>query len=330
MTMRILISTPLYPPQIGGPSQYSFHINEELEKLGHNTRLVKYGIEIKMPSLIRHLFYFLKILPGVIWAQRVLVFDASSVGVPTALACRLLRKKYIVRIGGDFLWEMYIERTGAEISLPNFYKNIPQLTKKEKIIKSITSYVLKNASKVVVNTEWLIDIIKTGYGIPANNITCIYNFFAGVSLSEPEDRVFIASGRPIKLKNIQRLKEAFKMTDQAQGLLVTEEMGRDRLMETIKSSYVTVVASYSDVSPNLVLDGLSNGKPFILTKYNGLPSVFRNLGIFVDPFDSESIMMGITSISDAETYRKFVENIKQLDYIHSWEDITKEFEGLLQ
>jgi hypothetical protein len=60
--MKILIATGIYPPKIGGPAQYALNLKNEFEKMGHGVRVKTYGIEGKLPTGFRHLFFFFKII----------------------------------------------------------------------------------------------------------------------------------------------------------------------------------------------------------------------------------------------------------------------------
>ena len=120
--MKILITTPLYPPDIGGPAQYAFNLEQEFQKLGHKVRVIKFSDVKHWPSGIRHFLYFFKLLPAMFWADWCLILDTFSVGLPAVVAGRLLGKKTIIRTGGDFLWENYVERTGKLVLLRNFYQ----------------------------------------------------------------------------------------------------------------------------------------------------------------------------------------------------------------
>ena len=121
--MKILITTGIYPPAIGGPAKYAEKMKNEWEAMGHRVYMKTYGIEHHLPSIIRHLFYLIKIIPAVIMADFIFALDTSSVGIPATVASIIFGKEIIMRTGGDFLWENYVERTGDLVLLRNFYEN---------------------------------------------------------------------------------------------------------------------------------------------------------------------------------------------------------------
>src|SRR3989344_3352492 len=131
--MKILIATGVFPPDIGGPSQYAKNLSDEFESEGHEVSVACYSIERHLPIGVRHFVFFIKAFYHLLWADYAIAMDTFSVGVPTIIAARLLRKKVAVRIGGDFLWESYVERTGNLITMREFYALMPKISLKEKI-----------------------------------------------------------------------------------------------------------------------------------------------------------------------------------------------------
>ncbi len=330
--MKILLATPLYPPEIGGPAQYAFHLKEEFIKMGHEVRVATFKFERQLPFFIRHIYFFFKILPNIFWADKIISFDAISVGFPTAVACYILNKKYVLRLGGDFLWESYVESASEEISLEDFYKIKRDFSFKQKLIKLAFNFSIKNTEKVVINSEWLGGIISSYYSLSSYKIVYIENYFGKINTDiNSDNNQIVSSCRNIKLKNLKKLKNSIsEIKDKIKGIsLFDKEVEHNDLKSVIKSSHAVAVVSFSEVNPNLVFDGLSLGKPFILTKYNGLNSRFNDMGILVDPFDQKSIEEAILKIYDPLTYNMLCKNIKECKYSHSWEEIANKFEKLI-
>src|SRR3989344_4554547 len=95
--MKVLIATPLYPPQIGGPAKYAQALSEWLPNVGHEAPVLSYGwVERHLPSGVRHLWYFLRLLPQVFGVDAVFALDTWSVGLPALIAAKLARKKLLV------------------------------------------------------------------------------------------------------------------------------------------------------------------------------------------------------------------------------------------
>ena len=92
----------------------------------------------------------------------------------------------------------------------------------------------------------------------------------------------------------------------------------------MKEAYVTILPSFSDDSPNLILEGLSFGKPFIATKFNGLQDQIGSFGISVDPRDQSALTEAIIRMADIETYDLYRKRIAVFSYTHTYDDIARD------
>src|SRR3989344_253422 len=143
--LKILIATGIYPPDIGGPAEYAFNLEREFRTMGYEVAVLSFGLEKKLPIGIRHLYYFFRVLCNAPGTTFILALDTWSVGLPTLLAAKLCGKKVIMRIGGDFLWESYVERSKHLIPLSRFYGDESVgLNVKEKIIRALTGIALRH------------------------------------------------------------------------------------------------------------------------------------------------------------------------------------------
>lgn len=331
--MKILISSGIYPPDIGGPAQYARNLYETWKKQGHDVKVAAYRWERALPPFIRHLLFLTKIIRKGWNADLILVLDLWSAAVPTMYACMLMRKKYIIRTGGDFLWESYVERTGDMVYFKNFYQSKDvKLTTKEKIYYSLGKKALKRASKIIYSTEWQRSIFAKAYDIDKDKTTIVENFCGNrVSPIQPENRSFIAATREVKWKNIETLREAFEIAKQKNhelGLpdieLDTGKAVYDSFFEKIRRSYAVILVSIGDISPNMILDAIHAGTPFIVTEENGITERIRPCAIFVDPMNKQDIVNKILWLSDPKNYALQKQKIIDFKWVHTWENIAAE------
>ena len=178
--MKILILTGIFPPDIGGAAGYAKNLKEEFLSRGYEVRTIFYKIEKKLPVIVRHFFYFFRVIFNIRRADLMIALDTLSVGLPSLTATLIFRKKIIVRVSGDFFWESYIEKSGELITLEQFYKDVPLFSVKEKLIFFLTKLVLNNSSAVVFTTDWQMNIFKKPYNLEKteqkNKIYVIENF----------------------------------------------------------------------------------------------------------------------------------------------------------
>lgn len=327
--MKILFAAGIYPPQIGGPAQYAYSLNQEFKKLGVDTYVLRYSSLLGLPFFIRGPLYFLKLLVYGLRSDVILGFDSLSVGLPSVLAGRLLGKKVILRLGGDFLWEQYIERTREKIPLSQFYKEARLLSRKEKVIFFITRFVLQKCDLVVFTNEWIKEIFVGGYDLKPGQLTVIENAFEALPVKSSYLRKnFIWAGRQIFLKNIDTLKAAFikvKQADPSIELEIIENLPQEELMSKIKACYAIVYPSISEVSPNFVLEALAYGKPGVITKETGYKDLLRNVSVFVDPLSEEDLTQKILFLGEEKNYQKLLQGIQGFSYRHTYTEIAEEY-----
>ncbi len=326
---KILIATGIFPPDIGGPAQYAKNLLEEFLRRGFKARVLSYKTEKRLPPGLRHLWYFFRLLFVLPDSDLIIALDTFSVGLPAVLAAKIFNKKIIIRTGGDFLWESYVERTGHLIALPRFYEKMPVLSVKEKIVFSLTKFLLKNCSALVFSTSWQKEIFERYYGLKSNKSFIIENFFGEkITSSAPKEKNFIYAGRPLKLKNLEILKGAFgEAAKQDSGLKLEIITGRpySEVMEKLRRCYAAILVSLSEISPNFILDAISANKPFILTKETGLYEKLKDIGIFINPLDKNDIKEKILSLANDKIYEETKNKIENFNFRHAWEEIASEF-----
>lgn len=322
--MKILIATGIYPPKIGGPAKYAESLRKEWENQGHRVKVRTYGLELKLPSIVRHIYYMLRIIPAVIWSDMIFALDTFSVGLPATLDAKLFGKKIIMRTGGDFLWEGYVERTGDLVLLKDFYKETSlKWSKKENYIFKLTRWTLKNVSALIFSTTWQKEIFLEAYGLDQKNIFLMDNFYGAKIQSAPAgNKVFVAGTRKLKWKNLDILPKVFEHIPEAQ--LDLGNYSPLEYQQKMKECYATILVSLGDISPNMILESIRLNKPFILTEENGLMDRIGSIAITVNPKDTRDIEEKVKWLLNPENYAAQVEKIKNFNFTHSWEEIAKE------
>lgn len=330
--MRILIATPLYPPDVGGPAKYARGLKEAFRALGHSVSVVAYGrVERALPAGIRHAVYFIRVLISIRGTDCVLALDTWS-GFPALCVGKLARTKVLVRIGGDFLWESYVERTGDLVRLSDFYGSKRALSLKERLIRRVITFVVRHADALLFNSLWLADIYRA-YGLTAGQVRVLDNEYTPRrTASSHNGRTFVAAGREIRLKNMDRLAKAFAAAQRAHPTieLDTEPLPPDKHLVRVARSYAVIVPSISEVNPNAAYEAVSFGKPFICTEDTGLPGPIRKLGIMIDTRDVAAFERAIELLLDPATYRSHIERIARFSHSHTFEDIAREIAGMVR
>lgn len=325
---KVLIATGIYPPKIGGPAQYAQNTNEAFKKLGVESSVVTYGRDASLPTGFRHFIFFWKALFKTFGVDFVFALDTFSAALPALIAAKILRKKFIIRTGGDFLWESYVERTGDLVLLRNFYTETRQKrNKKEKVIFKLTKWILQKSDALVFSTTWQRDIWLPAYSLEVDKCFIVENYYGNKLPSyKPKEKNLVAGTRSLKWKNHARLKAALDM-DHRKGLRIIYDdktVPHSKFIEKLQYCYAVVIVSLGDISPNTILDALRCNKPFILTRETGLYEKLKDVGLFVDPEDTKDIADKIEMISQEKVYDEYKRKIENFNFRHSWDDICKE------
>lgn len=330
--MKLLIATGIYPPQVGGPAQYAKELAASFERAGWQVIVQSFNFEHRLPTGLRHIFYFLKILPAAGSVDLIIALDTFSVGLPAVLAGRLFGKKVIIRTGGDFFWESYVERTGEKVLLRNFYATTRQRWNfKDRLVFLLTKITLQSASRVVFSTSWQKEIFIPAYGLDSRRTGLIENYYGPKeNPTKPASKMFVGATRPLVWKNLDVLTKAFLAAKLIDGELRLDlnTAPYEKFLEKLRSAYAVILVSLGDISPNLILDAIRLGKPFILTRETGLAEKLRGVGIFVDPFNEEEIKEKILELADPSKYERWRSQVEQFTHRHTWDEIRDEFIAL--
>src|SRR3989338_52679 len=212
--MKLVIATPLYPPEIGGPATYVKELEEGLPLRNINVTIVKFSSVRWLPKFLRHFIYYFLVLWAALWADTIFALDPVSVGFPAMWAARTLNKKrFIVKIVGDYAWEQGVQRFGVTQNLDEFVRT-EQPSFFVRKLREVQIQVANAADRVIVPSEYLKGIVMA-WGIPEHKITVIYN---AVSINEigdiPESvkklsrPLVVTVGRLVPWKHIDRIIDA--------------------------------------------------------------------------------------------------------------------------
>jgi glycosyltransferase involved in cell wall biosynthesis len=104
----------------------------------------------------------------------------------------------------------------------------------------------------------------------------------------------------------------------------------ERFQEKIRNSYAVILVSLGDISPNMILDALRAGTPFILTRECGILDRVGECAVLVNPQNEQDIAEKILWLSDERNYKNQADKISLFSYTHSFEQISREFLAILE
>ncbi|MEX0918557.1 MAG: glycosyltransferase family 4 protein [Candidatus Paceibacterota bacterium] len=312
---RILIATPLYPPDIGGPATYTALLERELPKWGFTVSVVNFGAVRHWPKGIRHLVYGWRVFRAARRADIVYAQDPVSVGLPAMLAAKLSRRKFILRLPGDYAWEQGIQRFGVTDQLTDFAGKKSGYDWRVKIMKRVETIVAAEAKQIVVPSRYLKNIV-VAWGIPAGKIKVIYNCFDlpmptstdnQPNLTENEGKIgptILSAGRLVPWKGFSalieimptlldkypqgqlyiygegpertKLEERIKNLKLSDNVFLPGQLSQAELLAEISRADIFVLNTAYEGFSHLLLEAMVLGRPVIATAVGGNLELIKN------------------------------------------------------
>lgn len=185
LRMKILIATGIFPPDIGGPATYGKTIAEEFSRLQHEITVVTYGagkmqdarykiqaISHRLPKGVKHAVYFLTVLWQGRNAKVIFAQDPVSAGLPALLAAFLLRRRFVLKIVGDYAWEQGMQRFCVGDLLDDFLKK--RYGFRVEALRFLERFVARSADRILVPSEYLKGVVIQ-WGIRSERVFVVYN-----------------------------------------------------------------------------------------------------------------------------------------------------------
>ncbi|PIR88904.1 MAG: hypothetical protein COU07_03335 [Candidatus Harrisonbacteria bacterium CG10_big_fil_rev_8_21_14_0_10_40_38] len=289
---HLLIATGIYPPEIGGAATYSKRLISKSEEFKCKVTVLTYGegqngdgifyISRKHKKGIRHIIYFFKAFRLARKNSLVYAVDTSfGAATISSLAARLARKKYIIRVTGDYAWEQGSQRFGVTDDIETFQNKKYKFP--VEILRRSQSYTVKKAAKVITPSVFLADL-ASGWGVNPDKIKVVLN---SVKKIEPinkkearkklglEGKVIFSSGRLVPWKGfeclIETVKELRKEIPKLRLVIAGDGPDKEALQAKIPASEINNIKILGKISKDVVVEYLSAADIFILnTGYEGL------------------------------------------------------------
>ncbi len=226
--MNILITTGIFPPDIGGPASYGKTLAQKLAE-NFSVSLVTYSSKSKfpedknqpfkviriakwIPKFLRHVVFFMKTLSAAKSADVIFSLNAVSAGLPALWAAKIRKKKFFVKIVGDYAWETAVNSGKTFLLIDDFQK-----TKRHgwiRVLHKLQAKVCRGADGVIVPSNYLANMVKN-WGVPEGKIKVIYNGvdFRPLEISQEEARkkigiagnIILSIGRLVPWKGFRML-----------------------------------------------------------------------------------------------------------------------------
>jgi glycosyltransferase involved in cell wall biosynthesis len=325
--MKIVIATPFYPPEVGTLGTYAKGLEEAFRSKGYVVDVVSLGALRRLPPGLRHIAYGIRLFPHLFGAQFVLSLDTWTVAIPTLAVARVMRVPFFVRIGGDALWEAYLERTREKILLSEFYTKKRSFSAKEKLVSRFLNSMTRHAQAVFFNSRFQKGIWERAYGIPKEKTYLLENYYpAHIESAAPEKKVFAAPVRGAFTKNPGVLERAFARVREKypEVSLDTKELPHAEQLDRLRRAYAIIVPSISEISSNMAIEAVSFGRPFIASWDSGLTERLGECGLLIDTRSEDALVSAIEQLLDPVVYEALAAKARAFSFVRTWGDIAND------
>jgi len=191
--MRILITTGIFPPEVGGPATYVPMIASKLCERGHQVCVVapqepgdNFNNQDAPYELFRfnhsHVFPYLNFLIEQFNALKIIlkhidrfeIIYINGLNLPATLAGYLKSKPTVVKIVGDSAWEYAFNHKWTKRNFEDF-----QIEKglRIRLLRMIFHTAVKRSDSIIVPSQYLAEIVNN-WGIDNKKIHVINNFIS--------------------------------------------------------------------------------------------------------------------------------------------------------
>lgn len=295
--MNLLIATGIYPPESGGPATYTKLLEEKLPSRGFVVTVLPFSTVRQTPKVFRHAAYFFKCLGLARKADVVYAQDTVSIGFPAALAAFVARKKFIVRVPGDYSWEQARQRFGVSDDLDAFQNKTYGM--RVGSLRSIQKFVIRRALRVIVPSEYMKTIVQR-WG--AKNIEVIYSSIElPPPVTPPQNRpdgfLVVSSGRRVPWKGFDGIARAVAR-EKDWHLFIAENLSRPQALGWVGAGDVFVLNSTYEGLSHALIEAMSLGTPIVATRVGGNPELIEDGvdGLLIPSGDDDALYEALKSI----------------------------------
>lgn len=369
--MKIIIATGIFPPEIGGPATFADQLACALTTAGYSVKVISYapGVSkeitndkfsvqriarsgIKGFSYLRYLISLLRLTTQ---KDLIIALDPYAVGLPVLLTSILKQTRYVLRIGGDYMWELHLSESSSPCTLAEFYER--HLPRQYPVLSSVLKQVQRAASSVIFNSSRQKSIYQSYFSLPTGRASVIVNptqYPISPTNSVEKNREFVFCGRLTPAKNIDGLIRGFaKIRDHSYLLRIigdgpqrptlnalVQELGIQNrvsfepalagevLWSGIANCRAVIIPSWTDVAPQQFYECLARDIPVLLTSesFLSLPDELLR----VHPGSLDDITIKLEALTISETYANFCGSCKKIPRDRSISQMIQEYIALIE
>ena len=347
--MKVLITTSIFPPDIGGPATYVPVMAQALLDRGHDVAVYTGSDRATMADTVTYPFEVVRVNRersrparafSLLWSclrggrPADVVFGNSTSMLEPALASRLLRKPYVLKVVGDGAWETARRRGWTELSFDEFQET--RTSARTEVLRRLRTWHARQARSVIVPSRFLATVVER-WGIPEARIRVVYN---ATTPSNGTTSAKVLLDTAVKLITVGRLvhwkrvdevirvtaslkdaglvivgdgPERHRLESLARDLGVADRVvfagqsAREETMGLLAASDAFVLNSTYEGLPHTVVEAMEMGVAVVATAAGGTSEVVDDgeTGLLVEPGNREDLERALVRITgDGELRRR--------------------------
>ena len=366
--MNILITTGIFPPDVGGPAKFVPLIANKLSE-NHTLKIItlseeaaktkNYSYEVsRIFRKQNKIFRFLKTVILIINKGRdVNIIFVNGLWLEVYIANLFLRKKTIRKIVGDPVWEKFYTQYKIDDDFDQFQQK--KYTLKIELLKFVRNITLNSSNTIVVPSKHLLSFVKSlGY---RGNLLKINN---GTELSDSvqknkDNYEFLIVSRLVRHKNIDLVLKSLSVVKEKYSVdFILNIVGEgpefqniNNLINNLKlndcvnlvgikhdkelenfyksSNYFLQISTYEGM-PHSVLEAMNYGLTVIASNFGGNSELLDNnkYGYLVNSFEVETVANAIYKAL-SDTEEKFIKGNKLIENKFDIEETIKNYTELI-
>jgi len=187
--MRVLITSPVFPPDLGGPATYVPSLGRFLVERGHTVEVVAFcsdpepkGYPFPVTAIalgplpVRYLNAFFAVFKAA--GRADIVYVNEHLALLHVLAAKLRGKPVAIRIMVDGAWEIAHRKGWCDDDDINVFQT-KTYGWKVKLTRTLQKRWWKWATHIIACSEFLRQILVRNYGVPGEKVQRIFNAYHG-------------------------------------------------------------------------------------------------------------------------------------------------------
>ena len=314
--MHLLITTGIFPPDIGGPATYVPQIARGLAERGHSVTVLTlsdrldhddsvypFGV-VRLPRARPKALRIAQTIRR-IWrlGREADALFVNGIALEATLANLALGKPLVLKVVGDLAWERATAREWSGETFEAFQtaRHGPKIA----LLKGLRAWWTRRADRVIVPSQYLARWVR-GWGISSDRITVIYNAVAppdGLAvLPAPLETPLklVTAGRLVQMKRVGGILDAISGMEDVGLIVIGDGPERDRLESRVSklglegrvffagaleqratlalmaACDIFVLNSTYEGLPHVVLEAMALGLPVVATDAGGTPELIQH------------------------------------------------------